>query len=163
MRKWFILGFIAFSGCTHTYPYLVVNDQCMCELYVVHDPDASLVYTFNAEYHIDEGITTRISLTIDNQSTDTLRFSQGYVRVESRNIPYQMNKKSIAIILPDAPPGTARTLALDGRWENVDREDPWLRIAGEELAITIKGLVEESRKVRSQEFRSIPRNPHLAQ
>lgn len=163
MHRVFIGLLFALAGCSHTYPYLVINDQCLCEHYVVEDPDASLVYTFLAEYHIDEGITTRVSITIDNQSTDTLRFSQGYVLVESRNIPYQMNKKSIALALPDAPPGTARTLALDGRWENVDGEDPWLRIAGEELAITIKDLVEGSRKVRTQEFRTIPRNPHLAQ
>ncbi len=163
MHRWIIALFVLLTGCAQTYPYLVVNDQCMCEHYIVEDPHASLVYSFNAEYRVDDGITSRVSLTIDNRSTDTLRFSQGYVRVESRNIPYQMNRKSIALDLPDAPPGTARMIALDGRWENVDREDPWLRIAGEELAVTVKGLVAESRKVRTQEFRTIPRNPHLAQ
>jgi hypothetical protein len=160
--KWLL--FLLISGCMQYagyHPYLVTNDGCRCEHYQVHDAGESIRYTVSGVYEVDGGISTHITIKIQNMSADTLDFSLAYVRISSRNIPYRYNEKSLPVTVPPAAPGEVRTITLQGQAMQTGDEDPWLRIAGEELVLRLKGVRIGERELSEQVFLLVPVNPRL--
>ncbi len=154
---------LVFAGCgASVYPYLATNGDCSCELFRVADERSGVVYSFSATYSLSDVMNTRITVSMQNNSTDTLDLSLAYVRISSRNFPYRYNDKFLPVTVPGVPPGTSRMLTLDGEVDMSDRPDPWTAIAGEELVITLEGMRVNGKQAVTQIVRFVPRNPKLS-
>ncbi len=143
----------------HTYTYRVVTDNCNCEVYKIVDSKNTLEYRFRARYTMDAGIHTNIEIEVDNNSNDTLFFDHGTAKVSSRNVAYQFNDRFIP--LPDLtiPPKKSDVVKLAGK-ERTDEND-WHKIAGEQMTITIRGLLLGAAEVKSQSATFVPENPMI--
>jgi hypothetical protein len=152
------------AGCgtsTGVFPYYVMNNDCSCELFHVTDERASVVYSFSAVYSLDGAMKTRITVSIQNSNPDTLDLSLAYVRILSSNIPYRYNGRFLPITVSIVPPGSQRTLSLDGEVDHLRQSDPWLAIAGEKLDLTLKGMRIKGKPLAMQTIQFIPKNPKL--
>ncbi len=154
-------GTMVLAGCATTVPYRALNDDCNCESYTARDPDGKMTSTVSASYRIDDGITTYITILMKNTGSDTLDLSLAYVKISSRNIPYHSNNKSIPLDILFVLPGNEETLRLEGHVDQGKIGDPWLKIAGEELEITLKGMRVGHRELAPQVVRFIPHNPNI--
>jgi hypothetical protein len=158
-----MLGSLA--GCASTrdsYPYRATNDDCLCERFAAKDRVNPVSYFFSATYRVDDAISTRVVVDIVNESQDTLDLSLTYVRVASRNVRYAYNNKFLPVNIPYVLPGGRRTLTLAGNSiVPVQRDDPWLKIAGEELVVTLKGMRLRGQILSSQTVTFVPYNPKL--
>jgi len=162
MRMWSVLV-VFFAGCgTSLYPYRVMNDDCSCEVFRVRDEKANVVYSFSAVYSVDGAMKTRITVSMQNNNTDTLDLSLAYVRLSSRNISYRYNGKFLALTIASIPPGKERALILEGEGEEVKEADPWRPVAGEELVLTLKGVRVHRKTIATQVVRFVPHNPKLS-
>jgi hypothetical protein len=160
-----LLVFASLAGCASTrefYPYRVTTGNCLCERFETRDSRFPVAYEFSASYRVDEVIATQIVVDMVNESQDTLDLSLAFVKVASRNISYVYNDKFLPIQIPYVLPGGRRRLTLVG--EAVKREvvsDPWLKIAGEELVVTLKGMRLRERTLSPQVVTFVPFNPKL--
>ena len=165
MKQWsFLLVSVVIAGCASNsgmIPYNVTTRNCSCERFEVKDADVPVSYLFSAWYRVDEVITTRIVVDLMNQSEDTLDLSLANIKVSSRNIPYTYNDKFIPIQIHQVLPGEKRTLTLNGESVKRDGTDPWLKIAGEELVVTLKGMRMRFRTLNSLVVTFVPQNPKL--
>jgi len=161
MKGYLLLMGFALAGCTATYPYLVANDKCDCLQYSTKDDSADVLYILSAEYSVDDGVTSRITVQLQNNTRDTLDMSQAYIKVTSRNIPYRYNDKFLPIHIPFVLPRDKETLVLVGESLLSDSYDPWLSIAGEELLVTLKGLKVGQKELRRLAVRLVPVNPRF--
>lgn len=164
MMRWHLfLVSVAIAGCATNsgmIPYNVTTRNCSCERFEVKDADVPVSYVFSAWYRVDDAITTRIVVDITNQSQDTLDLSLANVKVSSRNVPYTYNDKFIPVQIHHVLPGEKRSLTFHG--ESVKRDgDPWLKIAGEELVVTLKGMRMRLRTLNSLVVTFVPQNPKL--
>lgn len=144
-------------------PYRVMNDSCSCERYTVKDPRAPVDYSVEAGYRVDGSITTRITLTIRNGSQDTLDLSLATVQVSSRNVPYRYNNLFLPLQRGPVLPGQEETVTLNGTTGDMESGDPRLKMAGEELVLTLKGLRLEGATLASQAIRFVPVNPQFGE
>jgi hypothetical protein len=151
------------AGCgPSVYPYLATNDDCSCELYRAIDEQSGVMYSFAASYSLRDVMNTRITVSIQNTGHDTLDLSLAYIKITSRNFPYQYNDKFLPVAVPDVPPGDTRLIHLDGEVDMSGMPDPWLAIAGEELVVTLKGMQAGRKPVASRVVHLVPRNPKLS-
>lgn len=163
MSKVVLLFALVFAGCgVSVYPYLATNDDCSCMLYRVADEHSGIGYSFSASYSLRDMMNTRITVSIQNNAPDTLDLSLAYIKIASRNIPYQYNDKFLPVAVPDVPPGGMRTLHLDGEVDMSGMPDPWIAIAGEELVVTLKGIQMHGKQVQAQVVHFVPKNPKLS-
>jgi hypothetical protein len=114
-----------------------------------------------AEYRMDHGIATDITVTLENGSAGTLSTDEATVRVASANVGYQYNNKFLPLQSMSIPHGASRDFHLSGR--DVDGADDWHKIAGEKLTLTIRGLRLGGRTLPDQDIVFIPENPKLKQ
>jgi hypothetical protein len=157
---WCWMLFLAGCGTsTGVYPYRVMNNDCNCEEFRI--TDELVTYSFSAVYSIDGAMKTKITVTVQNSNTDTLDLSLAYVRVLSRNIPYRYNGKYLPITVGNVPPESQRTLTLNGEVDHLKQNDPWLAIAGERLAVTLKGMRIKGRPRSMLTIQFVPKNPKL--
>jgi len=165
MKQWgLLLVSVVLAGCASNsgmIPYNVTTRNCSCERFELKDADVSVLYVFSAWYRVDEAITTRIVVDLINQSHDTLDLSLANIKVSSRNIPYAYNNKFIPIQIHQVLPGEKRTLTLNGESVTRDSGDPWLKIAGEELVVTLKGMRIRLRTLDPLVVTFVPQNPKL--
>ena len=173
MDRWLSSGLIlvtlAIAGCAHgvyrsgggTIPYRVANDGCDCEHFVAVDTAARLICEFTGTYRVDERITTKIMVTLRNESRDTLDLSLATVRIVSRNLTYRYNDKFLPMSITAVLPGDRQTVTLVGDAPTREGVDPWLSIAGEELVLTIRGMRMQGNRLATQVIRFIPTNPRL--
>ncbi len=164
MKMLLCCGVIVFAGCSTSagvYAYRVLNNGCNCELFHLTDEKARVAYSFSGSYSVDGGIRTRLTVSIRNNNSDTLDLSLAYVQVSSRNIPYQYNGKPVPVTIPSIAPGEEKTLFLRGEAEDARLGDPWLAIAGEELALTIEGIRVKGKVLATEVIRFVPDNPKL--
>jgi hypothetical protein len=158
-----VLVVVFLTGCgPSTYPYRVMNDDCSCQLFRVTDEQARVLYFFSGIYSVGDGVSTRITVTIKNNNTDTLDLSLAYVKIASKNIPYRYNNKFLPITISAIPPGEQRVLTLKGEVEETKLDSPWLAIAGEELVASIEGMRVAGKRIASQVVRFVPHNPKLS-
>lgn len=162
MPRIVLLAFV-FAGCgTSVYPYLATNDDCSCELFRVAADRFGVVYTFSARYSLNDVMNTRITVSMQNNGSDTLDLTLAYIKISSRNFPYRYNDKFLPVTVPSVPPGGARMLELDGEVDMSDRPDPWTAIAGEELVVTLEGMRVNGKQLAPEVVRFVPRNPKLS-
>jgi hypothetical protein len=143
------------------YPFHVANNDCFCERFATRDKHANVAYVFSAQFLVDGGIRSTIVVEIRNNTADTLDLTQAYVRVRSRNIPYPYNDRSLPVTVSCVPPSATDSLTLVGEAAGIEGQDPWLKIAGEEMTLTLKGMRLGRRAVQQQVVRFIPVNPKL--
>jgi len=141
--------------------YLITTQNCRCERYSVKDPAMPVHFDFTASYDIDEDFVTRIGHIVRNEGKDSVSFSNAYVQVASRNVPYQYNRRFVPLTSETVSPRDERTITLVGR-AAPKTSDPWLAVAGEELVVTIKGISYGGRTLAQQAVTFVPRNPKLA-
>jgi len=165
MMRWHLFFVsVAIAGCATNsgmIPYNVTTRNYSCERFEVKDADVPVSYVFSAWYRVDEAITTRIVVDIINQSQDTLDLSLANVKVSSRNVPYTYNDKFIPIQIHHVPPGEKRSLTFNGESIKRSGDDPWLKIAGEEMVVTLKGMRMRRRTLKSVIVTFVPQNPKL--
>ena len=161
IRSLLFLGILALAACVGVYPYNVANDGCMCERFIQSDLGGGVLYIFSARYRVDESIRTTIEVEFHNNSNDTLYLSGAHIKVSSRNVHYQYNNMFLPIMLPSVPPGGQRTLTLTGESTSRTGDDLWLRIAGEELTVTMKGMALGDQQLDGQVIKLVPLNPKL--
>lgn len=142
-------------------PYRVANDGCDCEHYVAVDSVARIVFEFTGTYRVDEGVTTKIMMTIRNQNHDTLDLSLASVKIASRNLSYRYNDKFLPMGIIAVLPGDRQTVTLVGDSPLREEVDPWLSIAGEELVLTLRGMRIQGNLLAPRVIRFIPKNPKL--
>jgi len=161
-RGWLISALtVLAAGCTGGYPYYVVNDGCRCEHYTVTDAANRIVYSLAASYSVNGEIRTQVDVTIANNGRDTLDLSLAYVKVSSKNVPYRYNDRFLPINITHVAPAREEHLTLTGESVNMDVRDPWLKIAGEELVVTLKGMRINGREIPARVITFIPLNPKL--
>ena len=159
---WCCLAAVAGCGSSRAvYTYRVVNNDCNCEQFQLTDEVAHVSYSFSGVYSVRGVISTRLTLSIRNDNSDTLDLSLSYIRVSSRNIPYRYNGRFLPVAIPGVPPATQRTLSLDGEVDEVNGSDPWLALAGEELVLTIQGMRMKGKVLTTQVVRFVPQNPNF--
>jgi hypothetical protein len=151
-------GCVSSSG---TYPYWVTSEGVIRDSATMIDKTANVTYEFSAEYSIDVGVHTKITVAIHNGNADTLDMSLSYVKVTSKNVSYRYNDRFIPIDILFVSPGGTRTLTLVGESVRPAAGDPWLSIAGEELIVTVKGMRIGRRTLATQVVRFVPHNPKL--
>ena len=119
-----------FTGCSHTYPYLVTDEGCQCEKYTRNDSDAHLTYHVVATYAVGRGIDTDIRVEMVNWGIDTIDASGAFIKVTSHNVPYEYSDRYISVGIHRILPGEHRMLTLRGEYTGTHGENLWLRIAG---------------------------------
>lgn len=142
---------------TKTYAYRVMNDGCDCEEFSTWDGD--LEYRFRANYLMDSGILTSITIEFKNEGKDTLFLDRGTLRISSRNVKYQYNNKFLPVGGMVVEPYDSYTLPLQGK--EVTTRDDWHKIAGEQLSLTIRGLRLGEKQLKEQSITFIPENPNF--
>jgi len=163
-----VLVTLVMAGCAHSvyrsgvaHPYRIANDGCDCEHFVTVDSAARIICEFTGTYRVDEGVTTKIMVTIRNENRDTLDLSLSSVKIASRNLTYRYNDKFLPMGITAVLPGERQTVTLVGDAPSRGAADPWLSIAGEELVLTIRGMRIQGNLLATQVIRFVPTNPRL--
>lgn len=143
----------------HEYRYRATNNDCNCEKYIVSDEKYKIDYLFRATYKMQIGILTNIEIEFTNNSDDTLSFERSAIKVSSRNVKYQYNNKFLPLTWDPILPQSSGSRKLNGK--EVTDESNWHKIAGEQLGITIKGILLGSKELKSQTVIFAPENPNL--
>lgn len=156
---WVFVLSLAVGACQTSYPYLILNDECRCEEYHYNDP-AGVSITIKARYKVGDAISSRIEITIENRSSDSLDLRQAFIKGTSRNVRYAANNRFLPLPHVVILPGKDYDLALEG--QDVDRaDDPWLKIAGEQVTIEIRKMYLSGKELQPAVFRLVPKNPKL--
>ncbi len=154
---------VLLGGCSHTYPYRISNEGCACREFVSADSTHHVTYRYSARYTVGGGIRTEIDLVILNTGPDTLWLADAFVKIASRNIPYPENDRYLRVGVRFVPPHGQRTLTMKGEYALQNGEDPWLRVAGEEVTVMMEGQTMNGGRLAKQEVQLVPENPYLAQ
>jgi hypothetical protein len=151
-------------GCatTHTYDFLVTNGDCNCSKYTVRDKENRITYEFTATYSLDNSMLTTITMKVVNGSRKVLSFDLARVRVSSERFEYQYNNKFVPFNPLKINPGEENEIVLVGQAE-VKEADEWLRIAGEKMVVTIRGIRLGDKEVQIEDPQFVPVNPKLPQ
>jgi hypothetical protein len=149
-------------GCasTHTYDFLVTNRDCNCSKYVVKDKENRITYEFTATYSLDNNMLTTITMKLANGSQKVLSFGHARVRVSSNRFEYRYNNKFVPFNPLKIGPGEENEIVLVGQAE-VKEGDEWLRIAGEKMVVTIRGIRLGDKEVHIEDLQFVPVNPKL--
>ncbi|MCI0706089.1 MAG: hypothetical protein L0Y80_01210 [Ignavibacteriae bacterium] len=151
---------LAVSGCTKSYPYLFLTDNCRCEEYTYHDQRQQFDIIFKAHYEVDERVVTTVDIEFRNHSRDTLSLQQAYLKGTSRNIKYQYNNKWVPMPFEAIPPGDSYTMTFRGG-DTEMISDPWQKIAGERTVLEIKSLMLGKTMLDPIRVELAPTNPML--
>ncbi len=168
MRKALLAGLfgLLLAGCATTavtprgIEYRVTTGNCQCEQYSAKDPKLPVRYDFAAAYDIEDEFVARINITVHNDGKQALTFTDAYVKVTSRNVPFQYNDRFVPLATGPIGPESERTIPLVGR-AAARQTNPWLAVAGEEMVVTVKGVKYGSRTLAEQTVTFVPRNPKL--
>jgi hypothetical protein len=149
-------------GCasTHVYDFLATNGDCNCSKYVVKDKENRIRYEFTATYSLDDNMLTTITMRVVNDSRKILSFDHARVRVSSNRFEYRYNNKFIPFNPLEIRPGEQNEIVLIGQAE-VKEGDAWLRIAGEKMVVTIRGIRLGDKEVQLEDLQFLPVNPKL--
>jgi hypothetical protein len=150
-----LLSLLAGCGPAASYPYRTAEGSAE----EFRARDRSIEYRIRAHYTMRDGVTTGIEIEFRNGAGDTLSLDFASVKVDSRNIAYQYNAKFVPLPRLLIPPHHVDHVTLTGR--EVGGEDDWLKIAGERLTVTIKGLRLGGEELAPLEAAFVPVNPKL--
>jgi hypothetical protein len=148
-------------GCApHTYYFLVANQDCNCSTYTVKDKENRITYMFTATYSLDDNMLTTITMRVMNGSDKDLSFNLARVRVSSERFDYRYNNKFVPFNPLAIGPGEKQEIQLVGQAEVKDN-DEWLRIAGEKMTVTIRGIRLGDKELQIEDLEFVPVNPKL--
>jgi hypothetical protein len=149
-------------GCasTHMYDFLVTNRDCNCSTYIVKDKENRITYKFTATYSLDNSMLTRITMKVVNGSHKVISFDLARVRVSSLRFEYRYNNKFVPFNPLKIRPGEEKEIMLVGQAE-VRERDEWLRVAGEKMVVTIRGIRLGDKEVQIEDLEFVPVNPKL--
>jgi hypothetical protein len=149
------------AGCApHTYDFLVTNRDCNCSKYTINDKENRITYVFTATYSLDDNMLTTITMRVRNGSDKVLSFNLAHVRVSSQRFDYRYNNKFVPFNPLAIGPGEKQEIQLVGQVEVKDN-DEWLRIAGEKMAVTIRGIRLGDKELQIEDLEFVPVNPKL--
>ena len=148
------------SSCTTSYPYLITTNHCNCERFVYKDEGGRFELEVSAHYVVTDRISTAVDFTIRNRSRDSLSLRQAYLKATSSNVRYQANGQFQPMPYVLVPPAGEYTLTLQGSDTQAD-DNPWLKIAGEQVEIEIRGIMLGTTSVSPITITLIPFNPKL--
>jgi hypothetical protein len=153
---------VLLAGCatTHAYDFLVTNGDCNCSKYTVRDKENRITYEFTATYSLDNSMLTTITMKVVNGSRKVLSFDLARVRVSSNRFEYRYNNKFVPFNPLKINPGEENEIVLLGQ-ADVKEGDEWLRIAGEKMVVTIRGIRLGDKEVQIEDLRFVPVNPKL--
>ena len=157
----FVVAFVLLSGCSRSYSYLFLTDNCQCKEYTYRDLERRFTVVFKAEYEVDERVVTTVKIEFQNDSPDTLSLRQGFVKGTSRNIKYQYNDKWVPLPYEAIAPGGSFTVTFQGG-DSEMVSDPWLKIAGERTVLELRGLVLGEQPLEPIRVELMPVNPKLS-
>ena len=150
------------AGCgaaPSMYSYRVITEDCNCDEFRKADGKNNIEYVFRASYTMDHGISTTINVLLLNKSRDTLFLDGDTVRISSRNVSYQYNDRFVPLPHLIIPPFSSDFVRMTGR--EVNSEEDWNKIAGEQLTLTLQGLRLGDVSIPPQQVTFIPDNPRL--
>jgi hypothetical protein len=149
------------AGCApHTYNFLVTNRDCNCSTYTVKDKENRIMYVFTATYSLDDNMLTTITMRVMNGSDKVLSFNLARVRVASERFDYRYNNKFVPFNPLTVGSGKEQEIQLVGQAEVKD-SDEWLRIAGEKMVVTIRGIRLGDKELQIEDLEFVPVNPKL--
>ena len=140
--------------------YLATTNGCQCAVYSWTDPRHKVRFDVSAKYAIDGEFVTRVDLEIRNEGNETLKFTDGYFQIASRNVPFRYNKKMLPLSGTSMAPGEHQTFNLSGSAKPA-APNLWYLIAGEELTVTVTGIRAGSQTVDPLVVTFVPKNPKL--
>jgi hypothetical protein len=147
-------------GSTHVYDFLATNGDCNCSRYIVKDKENRITYEFTATYSLDDNMLTTIAMKVVNGSQKVLSFDLARVRVSSNRFDYRYNNKFVPFNPLEIRPGEQNEIVLIGQAE-VKEGDTWLRIAGEKMVVTIRGIRLGEKELQIEDLQFVPVNPKL--
>jgi hypothetical protein len=163
MKVVFVLAVVStlLAGCApHTYNFLVTNRDCNCSTYTAKDNENRVTYVFTATYSLDDNMLTTITMKVMNGSDKALSFNLARVRVSSERFDYRYNNKFVPFNPLTIGPGSEQEIQLVGQAEVKD-SDEWLRIAGEKMTVTIRGIRLGDKELEIEDLEFVPVNPKL--
>jgi hypothetical protein len=152
---------LALPSCTSSYPYLIATDNCNCERFTYREGQGRFEIEVSARYEIKDRITSTIELVFRNKSRQALSLQQAFIKGTSANIRYPFNDRFQPMPFVQIPPGGKYTMTFSGSDTQVS-DNPWLKIAGEKVALEIRGLLLGEKKVLPIQLALIPYNPKIA-
>jgi hypothetical protein len=108
---------------------------------------------------MDKGIITTIEINFVNHSRDTLFFDLAAVKISSKNITYRYNDKFVPLPHLIILPSRSDLVTMSGN--DITQRDDWNKIAGEQMAVTLKGLRLGEQILPEQTVTFIPENPKM--
>jgi hypothetical protein len=163
MNAVFVLAVVStlLAGCApHTYNFLVTNRDCNCSTYTVKDKEDRIAYVFTATYSLNDNMLTTITMKVMNRSDKALSFNLARVRVSSERFDYRYNNKFVPFNPLTVGPGKEQEIQLVGQAEVKDSGE-WLRIAGEKMVVTIRGIRLGDKELQIEDLEFVPVNPKL--
>ncbi len=153
-----VLGLL--EGCAARYAFVMMTGDREVKSCTVVDTLHAITYRYDASYRVGDVVTSRIVLEIVNGGRKELSLGNGRIRITSRNVDYEMNGRFIP--LPDiiVGPHSETTLTFTGTGRR-RVEEPWRQIAGEQMTVTLRGLLLGGREIPGHEVRFVPVNPKL--
>lgn len=156
---WFIL-LLLLAGCTTSYPYLILNENCRCEHYVYDDQRSKIRIELSASYQVRGVVISTLKLSFFNRSNDTLSLKQGYIKAASQNIQYPNNNRFQPLPHVELMPGERYDVEVGGS-DTDQKSDPWLKIAGEKVTVELRRLMVGGKELQPIVFTLVPLNPKL--
>jgi len=151
---------LAGSGCASRYPFVLMVDDRVVRTQTIEDTTNKVRYYYDASYTVRSKVSSRIILIITNNNRWKLSLGSGRIRITSRNIDYEMNNHFLPLPAVDIEPHGRYELTFTGDGRSVV-DEPWRLIAGEQMVLTLRGLLLDGKEIPGHVVRLIPINPKL--
>jgi len=157
----FFTAAVIIAGCAGgtEYLYRISTDGCNCTEFHLRNESAGITYVFRGTYRMDHGVMTNVEVEFQNRSRDTLFLDPGAVRITSRNIQYRYNDKFIPLPELIILPSHSDVVHLNG--SDPSQTNDWNKIAGEQLMVTLRGILLGRKELQEQTVTFVPENPKL--
>jgi hypothetical protein len=162
-RALWILGTTAlfiWTGCSSRYPFVVMVQDRVVQSQTIEDKVNKVLYYYDASYTVQSKVSSQIILVITNNSRGMLSLNTGRVRITSRNIDYEMNDRFLPLPAVNIKTGESYELTFSGTGRKTV-DEPWQLIAGEQMEVTLRGLLLNGKEIPGHVVRLIPLNPKL--
>lgn len=148
------------NGCTSRYPFILMVDDRVVRTQTIEDAANGVSYRYDASYTVKSHVSSRIILIIMNKNRGTLSLGSGRIRITSRNIDYEMNDRFLPLPAVDIEPHGRYELTFRGTGRSLV-DEPWQLIAGEQMVVTLRGLLLDGKEIPGHAVHLIPVNPKL--
>jgi hypothetical protein len=151
---------IAWNGCASRYPFILMVEDHVVRSQTIEDTVNKVFYHYDASYTVKSKVASRIILVVTNHSRGILSLGSGRIRIASRNIDYEMNERFLPLPAIEIEPYGKYELTFSGSGRKTV-DEPWQLIAGEQMMLTLRGLLLDGKEIPGHSIRLIPVNPKL--